>query len=69
MNGTWTKMKMTNLVEIEWADALKKFVVCHTLYGDLRVPVEGLREKLQSPFLLPAVRAIYEDMLDFAEKK
>ena len=64
---TWTKMKIGNLVQIEWADALKKFVICKTLYGDLIESVESLKTKLQSDNLLSAIRKIYSDMLNFAE--
>lgn len=67
---TWTKMKITNLVEIEWADAFHKFVRCKTLYGEMPLQTaDDLRYKLQSPYLLPSIRRIYEDMLDFAEKE
>lgn len=68
--ATWTKMKIQNLVKIEWASVVsKEIVVCHTVFGDLTVKVSDLKIKLQSPYLLPAIRAIYQDMLDFAEKK
>lgn len=65
--GTWTKMKITNLVQIEWADSQKKFVTCKTVYGSMTESVERLREKLQG-YLLPPIRSIFQDMLDFAEK-
>ena len=66
---TWTKMKIGNLVQIEWADALKKFVICKTVYGDITESVDSLKSKLQSDNLLSAIRKIYTDMLEFAEKK
>ena len=65
--ATWTKMKINKLVQIEWADALKKFVVCHTVYGDLTGSVKQLKEKIQSPNLLPTIREIYQDMIEFSE--
>ena len=67
--GTWTEMKVENLVKIEWADALKKFVRCQTVYGEMVESVEGLRAKLQSDTLLKPIRSIFQDMLNFAEKE
>lgn len=65
--GTWTHMKVENLVKIEWADALKKFVRCQTVYGEMVESVEGLRAKLQSDTLLKPIRAVFQDMLTFAD--
>lgn len=65
--ATWTKMKIDNLVQIEWADALKKFVRCKTLYGELLESVESLKNKVQDQQLLAPIRAIFSDMLAFAE--
>ena len=67
---TWTEMKIQDLVKIEWADALHRFVTCHTLYGDMPpITVEDLKAKLESRSLLSAIRKIYSDMLEFAEGK
>ena len=66
---TWTKMKIQDLVKIEWGDAFHKFVTCKTLYGDLTESVENLKKKLESQNLLSAIRKIYSDMLEFAERK
>lgn len=66
--ATYTRMKIGNMVEIEWADALKKFVRCKTVYGEMVESVENLRAKLQSDTLLKPIRSIFQDMLNFAEK-
>lgn len=66
---TWTKMKLENMVEIEWANSVKTHVLCRTVYGNMVESVSGLREKLRDSFLLKPIRKIYEDMLNFAEGK
>ena len=66
--ATWTRMKINGLVQIEWKTLGKTHVVCHTVYGDLVESVEGLKDKLQSPYLLRPIREIYGDMLEFAEQ-
>lgn len=60
-------MKINDLVKIEWADALKKFVICHTLYGDMLESVENLKLKVRDRQILAPIRKIYQDMLDFAQ--
>lgn len=60
-------MKLANLVKIEWGDALKRTVLCKTLYGDMLVKASELEEKLQNHNLLAPIRKIYQDMLDFAQ--
>lgn len=65
--ATWTKMKVNNLVQIEWANYAKTHVRCRTLYGELLESVEKLRLKVQDRQILPPIRAIFKDMLDFAE--
>lgn len=67
--ATWTKMKIDNLVSIDWANSVKTHVVCHTLFGDMVESVEKLKEKVQNKNLLRPIREIYQDMLEFAEKK
>lgn len=69
MMATWTQMKVKELVQIEWADALKRFVRCKTLYGEMTESVDALKTKLESSYLLPAIRSIFQDMLNFAENK
>ncbi len=61
-------MKIQDLVKIEWADALHRFVACKTLYGDMPImTIANLKEKLENQNLLSAIRKIYSDMLEFAE--
>lgn len=66
--ATWTEMKVNKLVEIEWGDALKRTVRCKTVYGEMLEKVADLKIKLQGN-LLPPIRSIFQDMLDFAESK
>lgn len=65
--ATWTKMKIDNLVSIDWANSVKTHVVCHTLFGDMVESVEKLKEKVNNKNLLRPIREIYQDMLEFAE--
>lgn len=61
-------MKVTGLVQIEWGDALKKTILCKSVYGDMPLEtVASLKEKLQNRNLLTPIRKIYQDMLDFAQ--
>jgi len=65
--ATWTKMKVNNMVQIEWGDAFKKTVRCKTVYGEMLESVDRLREKVKDRYLLTPIRKIYQDMLDFAQ--
>ncbi len=62
-------MKVGNLVKIEWANIVQTHVRCKTLYGELSESVSSLRLKVQDRQLLAPIRAIFQDMLDFAEGK
>lgn len=65
--GTWTNMKIEKQVKIEWANALKTHVLCTTLYGALTESVEDLERKANDKTILPAIRKIFQDMLDFTK--
>lgn len=62
-------MKIKNLVKFDWGDALKRTVTCTTVEGRTMIEkVCDLERKAKDKTILAPIRAIYEDMLEWAEK-
>lgn len=66
--ATWTNMKVNRMVEFS-CNLPRTHVTVRTVEGTFTQSVAELRQKLQENHLLPEIRKIFQDMLDFAEGK
>jgi hypothetical protein len=64
---TWTKMKINKMLEFS-TNAWKTTVTVKSIYGEYTDSVSNIRRKLQDADLLPPVRKMFQDMLDYWEK-
>lgn len=65
---TWTQMKVSQMVQFS-TNLLGTHVTVKTVHGELTESVADLKDKLQNSQLLPAIRKIYQDMLEYAESQ
>lgn len=63
---TWTKMKINKMLEFS-TNLLKTHVTIKSIYGEYTDSVSNIRRKLQDADLLPPVRKMFQDMMDYWE--
>lgn len=61
---TWTNMRINNMIEFS-TNALRTHVTVRSVYGVYTQSVEEIRLKLLNNELLPPVRRMFQDMLDY----